>query len=47
MWHETYRVSPGNYECIYVNMPPFGLGKVTRLIPATGRHETAAGRMVR
>ena len=47
VWHETYRVSPGNYECIYVNMPPFGLGKVTRLIPATGRHETAAGRMVR
>ena len=47
IWHETYRVGPGNYEVIYNNMPPFGLGKVTRLIPASGRHETAAGRMVR
>jgi len=47
IWHETYRVGPGNYEVIYNNMPPFGLGKATRLIPATGQHETAAGRMVR
>src|SRR5437763_12578020 len=45
VWHETYRVSPGSYECIYNNMPPFGLGKATRLIPATGRYEHAAGRM--
>ena len=45
VWHETYRVSPGHYECVYVNMPPFGLGKATRLIPATGRYENAAGRM--
>ena len=45
IWHETYRVGPGNYECIYNNMPPFGLGKATRLIPASGRHETAEGRM--
>jgi hypothetical protein len=27
IWHETYAVSPGGYENIYVNMPPFGLGK--------------------
>ena len=45
VWHETYRVSAGNYECIYVNMPAFGLGKATRVIPATGRYESAKGRM--
>jgi len=45
VWHETYRVTPGSYECIYVNMPPFGLGKATRLVPATGRRENATGRM--
>src|SRR5205085_10284333 len=31
IWHETYRVARGNFECIYNNMPPFGLGKVARL----------------
>jgi Domain of unknown function (DUF4188) len=45
IWHETYRVTAGNYECIYNNMPPFGLGKVMTLVPASGAKETAAGRM--
>jgi hypothetical protein len=44
VWHETYRVSPGSYENIYVNMPPFGLGKVGSLIPACGSLQTASGR---
>ena len=47
IWHETYRVTAGNYECIYNNMPPFGLGKATKLIPASGAKDTAAGRMAR
>ena len=45
IWHETYQVEPGKFECIYNNMPPFGLGVVGRLVPAAGRHETAANRM--
>ena len=45
IWHETYRVRPGDYECVYNNMPPFGLAKATRLVPATGRRESAPGRM--
>ncbi|HUJ14802.1 MAG TPA: DUF4188 domain-containing protein [Thermoanaerobaculia bacterium] len=45
VWHETYRVTAGNFECVYVNMPPFGLGKATRLVPAAGRLENAPGRM--
>ena len=45
IWHETYRVRPGDYECIYNNMPPFGLAKATRIVPIVGRRDTAAGRM--
>ena len=45
IWHETYRVRPGDYECVYNNMPPFGLAKATRLVAATGRRESAPGRM--
>lgn len=26
IWHETYMVHAGEYECIYGNMPKFGLG---------------------
>lgn len=27
LWHETYLVGRGRYENVYVNMPPFGLGR--------------------
>jgi hypothetical protein len=46
IWHETYRVRPGDFECIYNNMPPFGLAKATKCVPALGRRESAAGRML-
>jgi hypothetical protein len=45
IWHETYQVRPGDYECVYNNMPLFGLAKATRAVPATGRRESAPGRM--
>ncbi|WP_424951334.1 DUF4188 domain-containing protein [Deinococcus sp.] len=45
IWHETYRVAAGQYEAVYVDMPRFGLGAAGRLVPASGRRETAAGRM--
>jgi hypothetical protein len=45
IWHETYRVRPGDYESVYVNMAPFGLGKVGELVEATGAHERAEGRL--
>jgi hypothetical protein len=47
IWHETYRVSPGSYETIYVNMPPFGLGKAGIMQPATGNKHSSIGRMRR
>jgi len=37
IWHETYQVARGAYENIYVNMPPFGLGKAGILHRAGSR----------
>jgi GH15 family glucan-1,4-alpha-glucosidase len=45
IWHETYKASPGSYESVYVNMPPFGLGKAGALQPATGGKQSASGRL--
>ena len=45
VWHETYAVPAGGYESIYVNMPPFGLGKAGPLTPATGPLQSAEGRL--
>lgn len=45
IWHETYAASPGSYENVYVNMPPFGLGRAGALHPASGRKQSAAGRL--
>lgn len=49
IWHETYVVEPGTYETVYNNMPAFGLGETdgTRLVPATGERDAAAGRIGR
>ena len=33
IWHETYLVRAGEYEAIYGNMPPHGLGKAASLVP--------------
>jgi len=33
IWHETYLVKAGQYEAVYGNMPPHGLGKAGRLLP--------------
>jgi hypothetical protein len=47
VWHETYTVTPGTYESIYVNMPEFGLGKIGTLHPASGGRESARDRLRR
>jgi Domain of unknown function (DUF4188) len=44
IWHETYLVRAGEYEGIYGNMPPFGLGRAGRLVPAA-QSSTARGRL--
>ncbi len=45
IWHETYIIKPGQYEAVYSGMPPFGLGKAGKLVPATGYREAARSRM--
>lgn len=45
VWHESYKISQGNYENIYVNMPAFGLGKVGTLTNAHGKYEHAGNRI--
>lgn len=45
IWHETYQASAGSHENVYVNMPPFGLGRAGVLQPATGGRQSAAGRL--
>lgn len=45
IWHETYLVRAGEYENVYSGMPPFGLGRVARLVPATGNREAARQRL--
>lgn len=47
IWHETYRVTPGQYETIYANMPRFGLGAAADHIPITGRLDSARSRIER
>jgi len=45
IWHETYKVEPGNYEVIYHNMPRFGLGKAGKLVPINSRTHAAKKRL--
>lgn len=45
IWHETYAIAPDKYECVYGNMPAFGLGKALEHVPATGTRETARLRL--
>lgn len=45
IWHETYIVRAGEYECVYNNMPKYGLGKIGALVPAIGNKSSAAQRI--
>jgi hypothetical protein len=45
IWHETYKVRAGEYECVYSGMPPFGLARASRAADAVGAFESARGRI--
>ena len=47
IWHETFLVRAGEYECIYNNMPLRGLAKAAKHVDAVGRASTAMGRLGR
>jgi hypothetical protein len=44
IWHETYLIEPGKYECVYGNMPAFGLAAATKMARAEGRLAQAKDR---
>lgn len=45
IWHETYQVRAGEYECVYSGMPPFGLAKASAQVDAVGALDSARGRL--
>ena len=45
IYHETYRVPAGAYECIYNNMPVIGLAVAGEHVPVARRGETARERI--
>ncbi|MFC4786869.1 DUF4188 domain-containing protein [Nocardioides sp. MAHUQ-72] len=46
IWHETFLVRAGEYEAVYGNMPPHGLGKAARLV-SLKEDSSARGRLKR
>jgi hypothetical protein len=45
VFHETYRVAPGETENVYVNMPALMFASVGKLVQATGGYQGARARM--
>jgi hypothetical protein len=45
IWHETYQVAANRYECVYGNMPRYGLAVAAEHVPAVGRLSEAKTRM--
>ncbi|MBA2961936.1 MULTISPECIES: DUF4188 domain-containing protein [Ramlibacter] len=45
IWHETFMVQAGQYECVYGNMPKRGLALAGTHTPVVGSRETAKRRM--
>jgi hypothetical protein len=44
VWHESYQVKAGTYECLYGNMPRFGLARAAQHVPVERKGATAAQR---
>jgi heme-degrading monooxygenase HmoA len=45
IYHETYRLTPGEYETVYGNMPLYGLGKALKHVPITKNKDRASQRL--
>ena len=45
IWHETYRIRSGEYECVYSGMPSFGLAKASATVDVAGQLDSARGRL--
>lgn len=47
IWHETYLVGANEFECVYGNMPRYGLAAAGEHVPAVGNRQTARLRLGR
>ena len=47
IWHETYRIAPGTYEAVYVNMPRYGLAVASSHEPVRSATARARARLER
>lgn len=47
IYHETYKVRPTDYECIYGNMPKFGLATAFTHVLVDSKRNTAKARISR
>lgn len=45
VWHETYRIAPGSFEAIYVNMPRYGLAAAVDHLPVVAATSCARDRI--
>ncbi|MFG3253473.1 monooxygenase family protein [Streptomyces sp. NPDC048172] len=45
IWHETYRVPSDGFECVYVDMPPYGLAAAYGTAPVATRGNSAPERL--
>ena len=45
IWHETYLVPAGQYECVYSGMPLMGLARAADMVAASGSMDSARGRI--
>ena len=45
IWHETYKIRAGEYECVYSGMPPHGLAKATSTADVLEGLDTARERL--
>jgi len=45
VWHETYRIAPGSFEAIYVNMPRYGLAAAVDHVAIDSTTDGARDRM--
>ncbi len=45
IWHETYKVHAGEYECLYGNMPRVGLAAAAEHLPIGRKTDSAAQRI--
>jgi hypothetical protein len=45
IFHETYLIRAGEYECVYANTPRMGLAKAGEMVEAIGRMNDARSRL--